>query len=385
MQISSKIQSLLFVVLLGWATSGSSSAIDVGVSIGIAPPPLPVYAQPPCPVDGYLWSPGYWAYDPNAGDYYWVPGVWVQPPSFGLLWTPGYWGCVGGFYRWNVGYWGPHCGFYGGVNYGCGYYGSGFCGGVWSGNHFRYNTAVFNVNRTVIHNTYVDHSGIRGNYNHTSFNGPGGIRATPSAQERAAMNGRHYQATAQQNSQRTAARQDRSQFSKVNNGRPGTTTMSSVNGHRFNSQGHAATAGPAGGVTHAAAKTPTHTEAERSSSNHNAGLPQHSTAPAHVSHKPTPERSNASAANERHVTAPSHTEQHARTAPAASHAVTHSTSRAPTHSESHAAPAHASPAAHASSAPHGGGGGGGHSGGAGGGGGGHGGGGGGGSGSGGHH
>ena len=45
------------------------------VSITIAPPALVSYDQPPCPQDGYLWTPGYWA----SGDdgYYWVPGAWT--------------------------------------------------------------------------------------------------------------------------------------------------------------------------------------------------------------------------------------------------------------------------------------------------------------------
>src|ERR1700733_382355 len=147
------------------------SFAGVIISVGFAPPVLPVYTQPICPGDGYLWNPGYWAYAP-AG-YYWVPGVWVQPPMVGVLWTPGYWGWGGSAFIFHAGYWGPHVGFYGGVNYGFGYGGVGFGGGRREGGHFAYNTAVFNVDRTVIHNTYIDrtviiHSNIG---NRTSFNG----------------------------------------------------------------------------------------------------------------------------------------------------------------------------------------------------------------------
>src|SRR5580704_11141611 len=66
-------------------------------SIGFAPPPLPVYDQPLCPGDGYIWTPGYWAYDDVDG-YFWVPGAWVAPPEVGVLWTPPYWGFDGGYY-----------------------------------------------------------------------------------------------------------------------------------------------------------------------------------------------------------------------------------------------------------------------------------------------
>ncbi len=89
------------------------------------------------PGDGYMWTPGYWAYGP-AG-YYWVPGVWVRPPQVGVLWTPGYWGWGGGAFIFHEGYWGPHIGFYGGVNYGFGYGGVGFEGGYWHGGVFAYN------------------------------------------------------------------------------------------------------------------------------------------------------------------------------------------------------------------------------------------------------
>ncbi len=113
------------------------------ISVGFAPPVLPVYVQPPCPEPGWMWTPGYWAYGPDG--YYWVPGTWVPAPYVGALWTPGYWGWGGGLYVWHPGYWGPHVGYYGGVNYGFGYMGVGFAGGMWGGGAFRYNTAVMRV------------------------------------------------------------------------------------------------------------------------------------------------------------------------------------------------------------------------------------------------
>ena len=51
----------------------ASSFAGVFVSVAIAPPALPMYVQPVCPGDGYLWTPGYWAY--GAAGYYWVPGT----------------------------------------------------------------------------------------------------------------------------------------------------------------------------------------------------------------------------------------------------------------------------------------------------------------------
>jgi hypothetical protein len=117
-----------------------SSQAGVFISVGFAPPVLPVYEQPPCPEPGLMWTPGYWAYGPDG--YYWVPGAWVPAPYEGALWTPPYWGWSGGLYVLHEGYWGRHIGYYGGVNYGFGYGGIGFAGGEWHGHDFRYNTAV---------------------------------------------------------------------------------------------------------------------------------------------------------------------------------------------------------------------------------------------------
>jgi hypothetical protein len=147
------------------------------------PPPLPDYAQPPCPADGYLWTPGYWAW--GGAGYYWVPGTWVQPPRVGVLWTPGYWAFVGGVYAFHAGYWGPHVGFYGGVNYGYGYTGVGFVGGRWAGNSYAYNTNVNNVNVTNVHNTYNETVINNVTVNKVSYNGgAGGVVAAPTERER---------------------------------------------------------------------------------------------------------------------------------------------------------------------------------------------------------
>jgi hypothetical protein len=125
------------------------------VAVLDAPPSLPDDDQPRCPQDGFIWIPGYWAYqsgDLGGGDYYWVPGAWVQPPQIGVLWTPGYWSYAGGGFSFHAGYWGPHVGFYGGIDYGHGYSGDGFIGGNPAGK--------------------------------ASYNGVGGVIAGPSARER---------------------------------------------------------------------------------------------------------------------------------------------------------------------------------------------------------
>lgn len=70
---------LFCALIIAAAPAASFASVSAGVSIDVAPPPLPVYVQPPCPAPGFLWMPGYWA---------------------------------------------RHVGFYGGVDYGFGYPGS---------------------------------------------------------------------------------------------------------------------------------------------------------------------------------------------------------------------------------------------------------------------
>ncbi|MBS1579059.1 MAG: YXWGXW repeat-containing protein [Bacteroidetes bacterium] len=231
---------IIVIVLAAVTISTTTQAqVSVGLSINIAPPAIPVYAQPPCPVDGYLWTPGYWAY--GVDGYYWVPGVWIAPPRMGYLWTPGYWAFIGGFYRWHVGYWGLHIGYYGGINYGFGYGGVGFVGGMWQGNVFRYNTAVVNVNTTVVRNTYINKTVINNtttiNNNHYSFNGQGGVTASPNREEEAAMKEQHLPATATQFNHENTARNNKAQYFSANNGKPHSMAMDKIGGSHFNERG----------------------------------------------------------------------------------------------------------------------------------------------------
>src|SRR5271155_2273204 len=184
MQILRRMRNFPLIALLCMLPCASFAQVAVGVSITVAPPELPVYEQPVCPGANYMWTPGYWAWDPASGGYYWVPGTWVMAPAVGLLWTPGYWGWSSGAYLWNAGYWGPQVGFYGGINYGFGYVGTGYFGGRWTNGHFFYNTRVNNVNVHVTRNVYTKTVVVHNS--HVSYNGGhGGINTRPNAaQER---------------------------------------------------------------------------------------------------------------------------------------------------------------------------------------------------------
>jgi len=193
---------------------------QVAVSVSFGPPELPVYEQPLCPGDGYIWTPGYWAWDPDAGDYFWVPGTWVLPPQPGYLWTPGYWAWNGTAFAFYEGYWGPVVGFYGGINYGFGYFGHGYEGGRWEHNNFYYNRSVNNVNITQIHNVY-NTTIVHNNPTRVSYNGGnGGISARATSEELAAARERHVGPVSQQMQHVEAARADQSLRASHNHGKP---------------------------------------------------------------------------------------------------------------------------------------------------------------------
>jgi hypothetical protein len=264
----------------------ASSFAGVFISVGFAPPVLPVYVQPPCPVDGYMWTPGYWAY--GADGYYWVAGTWVPAPAVGLLWTPPYWGWSGGLYVFHAGYWGPHVGYYGGVNYGFGYMGMGFAGGIWAGGVFRYNTAIVHVNTTVIHNTYVDNTVVRNttvvNNNHVAYSGgPGGINHPPTAQETAYSHEQHTAPTAMQTQHQNTAMHNTNNYASHNGGHPQNAAMdrpAGGNPHGGNTGNQALHNG-----THMPSNAPAHAE---NAPTHTSNPPSHPAPQTHESHNPPP-------------------------------------------------------------------------------------------------
>src|SRR6185437_741441 len=171
----------------------SRAHAGVFVSVNIAPPALPVYVQPAIPGPGYIWTPGYWAWD--GYEYYWVPGTWVLAPFVGALWTPGYWGWSGGVYLFHVGYWG--------------------------GNGFYYNRTVNHVtnNITNVYNrTVINHTTI---VNRTSYNGgPRGIAARATPQQLAWSREPHTAPVAAQLQQRAMASRMPSLRASQNHGQP---------------------------------------------------------------------------------------------------------------------------------------------------------------------
>jgi hypothetical protein len=100
--------------------------------------------------------------------------------------------------------------------------GVGFVGGRWNGGSFAYNTAVNNVNVTVVHNTYNE-TVINNNVSVTkvSYNGgAGGTAAAPTPQERAAMQQPHIAPTPAQIQHRQQALQNPALAARANGGKP---------------------------------------------------------------------------------------------------------------------------------------------------------------------
>jgi hypothetical protein len=225
MQMFRTMRIFLLALLVSVTATAMHAQFSIGISVGFAPPMLPVYVQPVCPEPNLMWTPGYWAYSNDIGDYFWVPGAWVPAPYEGALWTPPYWGWSGGNYGFHDGYWGPTVGYYGGVNYGFGFGGIGFSGGEWRGGTFAYNAAITHVDVTVIHTTYVNQtivaSGTVSNPNHVAYNGgPNGIQHAATPAEKVAANQPHVAATSLQTQHAEAARADKTSFAKANGGRP---------------------------------------------------------------------------------------------------------------------------------------------------------------------
>jgi len=211
------------------------SSAGIVLSVNIAPPPIPVYVQPPLPGEGYIWTPGYWAYDQDDNDYYWVPGTWVRPPTVGYLWTPGYWGWSEGRYVFRSGYWGPHVGFYGGINYGYGYGGRGYEGGYWNRGAFYYNRNVNVFGGYRVRYVY-ERPVVNVTINRISYNGgAGGIELRASRDEERAEHERHVEQVRDQQRQVEMARQNRELRASVNHGAP--TIAATPKAGEFNGPG----------------------------------------------------------------------------------------------------------------------------------------------------
>jgi hypothetical protein len=268
----------MFAALLLAAGQPEKAHAGLFISVTVAPPALPVYVQPPIPGPGFIWTPGYWSWDEDDGDYFWVPGTWVPAPQPGYLWTPGYWGWSNGVYAWNAGYWGPHVGFYGGVNYGFGYAGVGFGGGAWVGGVFSYNRFCTNVGGPgVVTNVYSKTVIVNNTTNVSFVGGNNGLHSTPNAQELAAANEHHMPPTTEQLKHHELARKNPDQKFSKNHGKPSNAATQKAGDF---SKGHTYGAKSAGDHVKPASFTP-----KGAGTGHHADDKSHNAGDAHRDHR----------------------------------------------------------------------------------------------------
>jgi hypothetical protein len=98
-----------------YLTRGPLHEAYAAVAPNDATPGLIVPDRPPDPIaevppeygpegEGYLWIPGYWAWDEEYNDFIWISGAWRLPPP-GKQWVPGYWAETQLGFQWVPGFW----------------------------------------------------------------------------------------------------------------------------------------------------------------------------------------------------------------------------------------------------------------------------------------
>lgn len=87
MKSANAVRSLLLSILIAAGTAAAPALAQVNFNISIAPP-APRYEAAPVIAPGYVWAPGYWAW--NGDRHIWIRGrTIVQRP--GYRWEPDRW------------------------------------------------------------------------------------------------------------------------------------------------------------------------------------------------------------------------------------------------------------------------------------------------------
>ena len=100
MQVSTSLLASTAMLTLGTL---SGNCAEVGVVIGVPPPPAKIEVAPVIPVSGFVWHPGYWRWE--EGRYIWIPGAFIAPPQPRAIWVPSHWTPAPGGWVWAAGYW----------------------------------------------------------------------------------------------------------------------------------------------------------------------------------------------------------------------------------------------------------------------------------------
>ena len=105
MRILNKWRSQTAMLLAGASLLAASwaalSQVNVRIEVGV-PPPVAIVETVPPPRPGYVYAPGYWAW--NGERHIWVRGRTITERP-GYTWVPDRWDSSGGRYRFVQGYW----------------------------------------------------------------------------------------------------------------------------------------------------------------------------------------------------------------------------------------------------------------------------------------
>ena len=78
---------IIALCMLAVLSTPAIAGVNLNVDIQVAPPP-PQVEVVPVPRPGYVWAPGYWAWE--GGRHVWIGGHWVSVRR-GYYWVPDRW------------------------------------------------------------------------------------------------------------------------------------------------------------------------------------------------------------------------------------------------------------------------------------------------------
>jgi len=105
MRMKNRLFALL-IVMSSALPAVAEARTDVSIGVNIGPPAAPTVVAPalPAPQPGYVWAPGYWAWDGYR--YVWAEGRWMAPRP-GYVWVGPSWVRRGPRWYFVEGRWAP--------------------------------------------------------------------------------------------------------------------------------------------------------------------------------------------------------------------------------------------------------------------------------------
>jgi|HubBroStandDraft_4_1064222.scaffolds.fasta_scaffold207573_3 hypothetical protein len=95
------VLGVLLALSMGIGVGYSARSYSAAIEIEVAPPAPRVIVAPP-PRAGFVWAPGFWAW--NGHEHVWREGRWI-PERRGFHWVPDRWEERHGHWRYAEGHW----------------------------------------------------------------------------------------------------------------------------------------------------------------------------------------------------------------------------------------------------------------------------------------